>query len=144
MSFQEQIIGLLQTTILGILNIGAGYLVYYISQLSQKAKIKNEATKDEKQKVLIDNAIDRLDTLVSKSVIATNETLGKAIREGLSDGKTSKEELLALKDIVIKDVNSQLSQEVKDILSNQIDDLNSYISNSIEITLKGLKDIESK
>ena len=59
MEFQEQLIALLQTTILGILNIGAGYLVYYIKQIADKAKIKNQENENEKQKILIDNAIDR-------------------------------------------------------------------------------------
>lgn len=141
MEFQEQLIALLQTTILGILNIGAGYLVYYIKQIADKAKIKNQENKNEKQKILIDNAIDRLDLLITKSVIATNETLGKAIKDGLADGKTNREELLALKDIVIEDVKAQLSQDSKDLISSEIEDLNTYISNSIEVALKSIKEL---
>ena len=60
MEFQEQLIALLQTTILGVLNIGAGYLVYYIKQIADKAKIKNQENENEKQKILIDNAIESL------------------------------------------------------------------------------------
>lgn len=141
MEFQEQLIALLQTTILGILNIGAGYLVYYIKQVADKAKIKNQENQNEKQKILIDNAIDRLDLLITKSVIATNETLGKAIKDGLADGKTNREELLALKDIVIEDVKAQLSQDSKDLISSEIEDLNAYISNSIEVALKSIKEL---
>ena len=141
MEFQEQLIALLQTTILGILNIGAGYLVYYIKQVADKAKIKYQENQNEKQKILIDNAIDRLDLLITKSVIATNETLGKAIKEGLADGKTNREELLALKDIVIEDVKAQLSQDSKDLISSEIEDLNAYISNSIEVALKSIKEL---
>lgn len=141
MEFQEQLIALLQTTILGILNIGAGYLVYYIKQMADKAKIKNQENENGKQKILIDNAIDRLDLLITKSVIATNETLGKAIKDGLADGKTNREELLALKDIVIEDVKAQLSQDSKDLISSEIEDLNAYISNSIEVALKSIKEL---
>ena len=141
MEFQEQLIALLQTTILGVLNIGAGYLVYYIKQMADKAKIKNQENQNEKQKILIDNAIDRLDLLITKSVIATNETLGKAIKDGLADGKTNREELLALKDIVIEDVKAQLSQDSKDLISSEIEDLNAYISNSIEVALKSIKEL---
>lgn len=141
MEFQEQLIALLQTTILGVLNIGAGYLVYYIKQIADKAKIKNQENENEKQKILIDNAIDRLDLLITKSVIATNETLGKAIKDGLADGKTNREELLALKDIVIEDVKAQLSQDSKDLISSEIEDLNAYISNSIEVALKSIKEL---
>ena len=67
--------------------------------------------------------------MITKSVIATNETLGKAIKDGLADGKTNREELLALKDIVIEDVKAQLSQDSKDLISSEIEDLNAYISN---------------
>ena len=141
MEFQEQLIALLQTTILGVLNIGAGYLVYYIKQIADKAKIKNQENENGKQKILIDNAIDRLDLLITKSVIATNETLGKAIKDGLADGKTNREELLALKDIVIEDVKAQLSQDSKDLISSEIEDLNAYISNSIEVALKSIKEL---
>ena len=141
MEFQEQLIALLQTTILGILNIGAGFVVYYIKQIADKAKIKNQENQNEKQKILIDNAIDRLDLLITKSVIATNETLGKAIKDGLADGKTNREELLALKDIVIEDVKAQLSQDSKDLISSEIEDLNAYISNSIEVALKSIKEL---
>ena len=141
MEFQEQLIALLQTTILGILNIGAGYLVYYIKQMADKAKIKNQENENGKQKILIDNAIDRLDLLITKSVIATNETLGKAIKDGLADGKTNREELLALKDIVIEDVKAQLSQDSKDLSWSEIEDLNAYISNSIEVALKSIKEL---
>lgn len=141
MEFQEQLIALLQTTILGILNIGAGFVVYYIKQMADKAKIKNQENQNEKQKILIDNAIDRLDLLITKSVIATNETLGKAIKDGLADGKTNREELLALKDIVIEDVKAQLSQDSKDLISSEIEDLNAYISNSIEVALKSIKEL---
>ena len=66
MEFQEQLISLLQTTILGILNIGAGYLIYYIKQLADKAKLKNQSNKNAEQKVLVDNAIERLNALIEK------------------------------------------------------------------------------
>ena len=141
MEFQEQLIALLQTTILGILNIGAGFVVYYIKQMADKAKIKNQENNNEKQQLLIDNAIHRSDLLITKSVIATNETLGKAIKDGLADGKTNREELLALKDIVIEDVKAQLSQDSKDLISSEIEDLNAYISNSIEVALKSIKEL---
>lgn len=139
MEFQEQLIALFQTLILGLLNVGAGYLIYYVKQLADKAKLKNEANANIQQKTLIDNAIDRLNILIEKSVIATNETLAKNIKEGLKDGTTSKEELLSLKDNVVEDVKSQLTQDGNDLISIEIDDLNTYISNQIEVVLNELK-----
>lgn len=139
MEFQEQLVAILQTTILGLLNIGAGYLIYYIKQLADKAKLKNESNANLEQKTLIDNAIDRLNALVEKSVIATNETLAKSIKEGLADGTTNKEELLSLKNSVIEDVKNQLTEDGSSLISSEIDDLNAYIANQIEVTLTNLK-----
>lgn len=139
MEFQEQLVAILQTTILGLLNIGAGYLIYYIKQLADKAKLKNESNANLEQKTLIDNAIDRLNALVEKSVIATNETLAKSIKEGVADGTTNKEELLSLKNSVIEDVKNQLTEDGSNLISSEIDDLNAYIANQIEVTLTNLK-----
>ena len=139
MEFQEQLISLLQTTILGILNIGAGYLIYYIKQLADKAKLKNQSNKNAEQKVLVDNAIERLNALIEKSVIATNETVAKEIKIALADHRVDRDELLKLKDTVIADVTKQISADTTELLSTEIADLNGYISNQIEVVLANLK-----
>ena len=139
MEFQEQLISLLQTTILGILNIGAGYLIYYIKQLADKAKLKNQSNKNAEQKVLVDNAIERLNALIEKSVIATNETVAKEIKIALADHRVDRDELLKLKDTVIADVTKQISTDTTELLSTEIADLNGYISNQIEGVLANLK-----
>lgn len=140
MDFQQQIVALLQTVILGILNIGAGYIVYYCKQMAENAKYNNQKIADEKKRELLDNAIDRVNNLIKNSVIATNETLGNSIRKDLEDGKVDKEELYALKDVVMKDVLGQITNDTKSLLSTEIKDLNAYISNNIEVILKELKD----
>ena len=139
MEFQEQLISLLQTTILGILNIGAGYLIYYIKQLADKAKLKNQSNKNAEQKVLVDNAIERLNALIEKSVIAANETVAKEIKIALADHRVDRDELLKLKDTVIADVTKQISKDTTELLSTEIADLNGYISNQIEVALANLK-----
>ena len=139
MEFQEQLISLLQTTILGILNIGAGYLIYYIKQLADKAKLKNQSNKNAEQKVLVDNAIERLNALIEKSVIATNETVAKEIKIALADHRVDRDELLKLKDTVIADVTKQISTDTTELLSTEIADLDGYISNQIEVVLANLK-----
>ena len=139
MEFQEQLISLLQTTILGILNIGAGYLIYYIKQWADKAKLKNQSNKNAEQKVLVDNAIERLNALIEKSVIATNETVAKEIKIALADHRVDRDKLLKLKDTVIADVTKQISTDTTELLSTEIADLNAYIGNQIEVVLSNLK-----
>ena len=139
MEFQQQLIEILETTILGILNIGAGYLIYYIKQLADKAKLKNQSNKNAEQKVLVDNAIERLNALIEKSVIATNETVAKEIKIALADHRVDRDELLKLKDTVIADVTKQISTDTTELLSTEIADLNGYISNQIEVVLANLK-----
>ena len=139
MEFQQQLIEIFETAILGILNIGAGYLIYYIKQLADKAKLKNQSNKNAEQKVLVDNAIERLNALIEKSVIATNETVAKEIKIALADHRVDRDELLKLKDTVIADVTKQISTDTTELLSTEIADLNGYISNQIEVVLANLK-----
>ena len=139
MDFQEQLIGLLQTLILGLGNILVGVIIYYAKQLADKAKLKNQSNKNAEQKVLVDNAIERLNVLIEKSVIATNETVAKEIKIALADHRVDRDELLKLKDTVIADVTKQISTDTTELLSTEIADLNGYISNQIEVVLANLK-----
>lgn len=140
MNFQQEIVALLQTVILGILNIGAGYIVYYCKQMTDNAKYNNQKIENENKRELLNNAIDRINNLIKNSVVATNETLGNSIRKDLEDGKVDKEELYALKDVVMKDVLGQITNDTKELVSTEIKDLNTYISNNIEVVLKELKE----
>ena len=139
MDFQEQLVGLLQTLILGLGNILVGVIIYYAEQLADKAKLKNQSNKNAEQKVLVDNAIERLNALIEKSVIATNETVAKEIKIALADHRVDRDELLKLKDTVIADVTKQISTDTTELLSTEIADLNGYISNQIEVVLANLK-----
>ena len=139
MDFQEQLIGLLQTLILGLGNILVGVIIYYAKQLADKAKLKNQSNKNAEQKVLVDNAIERLNALIEKSVIATNETVAKEIKIALADHRVDRDELLKLKDTVIADVTKQISTDTTELLSTEIADLNGYISNQIEVVLANVK-----
>jgi hypothetical protein len=138
-NLQSQLIGTLTTLIIGLLNVGVGFVIYYVNQLANGAKLKNQATKDANQKVLIDNAIDRLNDLIQKSVIATQETLGNSIKDGVKDGSIDKAELIALKDKVLIDVQNQLTNDSSDLLSKELGDINSYISNTVETVLKNIQ-----
>ena len=115
------------------------YLIYYIKQLADKAKLKNQSNKNAEQKVLVDNAIERLNALIEKSVIATNETVAKEIKIALADHRVDRDERLKLKDTVIADVTKQISTDTTELLSTEIADLNGYISNQIEVVLANLK-----
>lgn len=138
-NLQTQLVGTLTTLIIGLLNVGVGFVIYYVNQLANGAKLKNQATKDSNQKVLIDNAIDRLNDLIQKSVIATQETLGNSIKEGVKDGSVDKAELIALKDKVLIDVQNQLTTDGSELLSKELGDINSYISNTVESVLKNIQ-----
>ena len=113
--------------------------IYYAKQLADKAKLKNQSNKNAEQKVLVDNAIERLNALIEKSVIATNETVAKEIKIALADHRVDRDELLKLKDTVIADVTKQISTDTTELLSTEIADLNGYISNQIEVVLANLK-----
>ena len=124
---------------LGLICQNLNVIIYYAKQLADKAKLKNQSNKNAEQKVLVDNAIERLNALIEKSVIATNETVAKEIKIALADHRVDRDELLKLKDTVIADVTKQISTDTTELLSTEIADLNGYISNQIEVVLANLK-----
>ena len=133
-------LGLLLTTVItGGIGIITSYTAIYLNNLKAKiqaetAKIKNEDTKN-----LVNGALDRLNSLIVTNVQSANETIVKTIKENAEDGY-SKEDLLAVRDVVKDNILKQLSDDSKDLLAQEISNLDSFVENKIEEVLKNLKD----
>lgn len=139
MDFQEQLMALLQTLLIGLLNIGAGYAVYLVKTYVAKLQAQSSKIKNEDQQQLVQSTLSRLEDLVKVTVVATEETVGKNLKELLKDGKIDKTEIIALSDQVKDEIYSQLSEDSKVVLNEQIQDVDLYISNLIEKVLAEVK-----
>lgn len=139
MNFQEQLMGVLYTLLIGLLNIGAGYALFLLKVYVGKLQAQSQKIQNEDQRALANSAIEKVQHLVQVSVVATEEKVGKALKEAFADGKVDKSEILALSSTVRDEIYGQLSEESKAVLSAEVGDIQIYIEKLIENALKDIK-----
>ena len=140
MDIKANLFELLKIALLGVINIDGIYATIYLNKLKEKAISeinKNNIIKENAQKDLIKNAINRLDDLITESVESAQLTTVKEIKESNPDNV--KEQLSKLKEEMIINVVGQLSTKSKELINMEINDINSYVSTKIESTLGELK-----
>lgn len=136
MDIKANLFELLKIALLGVVNIVGIYATIYLNKLKEKviSEInKNNIIKENAQKDLIKNAINRLDDLITESVESAQLTTVKEIKESNTDN--IKEQLNKLKEEMIVNVVGQLSTKSKELINMEINDINSYVSTKIESTL---------
>lgn len=115
------------------------FLSIYYKKIIQKTKAQIAQIDNDVQRDLINNAIDRIDKLVTTNVIRMQHTVVKGLKESTKDGKVDKDELRQVAVMVEKTVLSQASEEVKELAALQIKDLSDYIQAQIEVALATIK-----
>ncbi|HLO11200.1 MAG TPA: hypothetical protein VK190_02965 [Pseudoneobacillus sp.] len=128
-------------TNIGIALIGllSAYLVILIHRAADRIKAEASAVKNEDQRKLINDAIDRVNDLASKAVAQTEQTIAADLRQAVKDGTATPEELKAIGSDVKAYVCGQLTDDVKTALSAQITDIDKYVSDTVEAALLRLK-----
>lgn len=139
MNVQEQLMGLLYTLLIGLLNVGVGYVLYLVKVYVEKLKVQSQKIQNEDQRALVDSTLSRVENLVKVSVVATEETIGKELKKAFADGQVDKSEILALASNVRDEVYSQLSEDTKNALSQEVGDVQVYIEKLIENALAEIK-----
>ncbi|MGO5073290.1 hypothetical protein ACTQ4K_04910 [Clostridium sporogenes] len=123
----------------GAISIATAYISSYMKKLTEKAKVETLKLENETQKELVEKAIDRTNQLVTTNVIKAQETLVKELKDKAKDGNVDKRDLKDVANGVKKDVLVQLSEELKQLVTTEIRDLEKYIEAQIEVSLATLK-----
>ncbi|EPY2286750.1 hypothetical protein ACXAT6_004037 [Clostridium sporogenes] len=123
----------------GAISIATAYISSYMKKLTEKAKVETLKLENETQKELVNNAIDRTNQLVKTNVIRAQETLVKEIKDKAKDGIVDKRDLKDVAVTVKQDILLQLSEELKQLVTTEIQDLEKYIESQIEVSLATLK-----
>jgi phage tail protein X len=125
--------------VIGLLGLAATYAMYYIKKAVAKIMLEADKIKDDKQRALVKEAIDRVDELAYKAVAATEQTVAAALRKAVKEGIANREELLALGAQACEEVYSQLSPAVIEALKSQVNDVDKYIADTVESMVLGIK-----
>lgn len=139
MDLQSQVTTMLANVLVALLGLGVAYFINWLHKKTSQTKAETNKLQNEEQRVLVDNAINRLSELVEKNIIAVEETIGKQVKKDITDGKIDKKELCELANLVKDNVLNQASVDVIDMANKDINDLEQYIMTEIENSLKSLK-----
>jgi len=138
-AIKENLVSLLEIVLVGAVPIIATYLISLIKQFVEKTKLHTEKLGNQNQKILVDNALDRVNFLIESNVLAMQNTLVKEIKDKVQDKNITKQELIEVGYSVKKNVLNQLSDDVKDVVKLEIKDIDSYIKVEIENVLEEIK-----
>lgn len=136
---QNQLIGLLQVLIGGVLSIGSIYAVILINKYTNIAKEKLQSIKDENAKHKLEVACERLNSLLVTNITNTENSLKQELLNASADGKLTKEELLSLKESVVDKTLKQLGPDTTELLTNEVSDIRDYTETKLEEVLANLK-----
>jgi len=120
------------TVLVAVLSLGAAYALAYI----RRAK---EALDQRIDHELADRALGRVAYLAEVAVLAAESTTAAALRQAVTEGKASREELVALGRQVVEQVLAQLDAEARKALAETVGDVRRYVEEVIEATLERLK-----
>lgn len=132
----------LNTLVTGVLAVLSAFLIALVKRGFDWVSEKIDGLKDERAQKALNNAIEHLCDLVSTTVTSLQQTLGKEIRESITnnDGKYTREDLLALKDKALESIKAQLTSAMKEALSTAYTDLDAYIIDLVESEVLRMKD----
>src|SRR5690606_5691432 len=120
------------TVLVAVLSLGSAYALAYI----RRAK---EALDQRIDYELADRALERVAHLAEVFVLAAESTTAAALRQAVAEGKTSRDELLALGRQVVEQVLAQLDDEARLALAETVGDIRRYVESIVEATLERLK-----
>ena len=138
--FLQTVIDISTPVVIALLGLGATYLISFINKIKAKTLAETEKIQNEKQRQLVNGAIEDLDKLLLQNIMVAENTLVKEIKKATEDNKLSVEEGQEIANAVVNDVMNQLTTDSKQLLANQSSNLEKYIRDEIEVILQQIKD----
>lgn len=143
-AIQTQLISTVVSVALAVISLGGAYAVFYIHQATQKVKAQTAQIKDQALRKQLEDALDDTEYLAGVTVGAIEQTTARQLREAVKDGKVDKEELQALAAQAFAEIKSGVSPTAQQVITNQLGDFDTYLTNLIERKVLELKTASGK
>ena len=123
----------------GLFLLLLGFITYGCKAVIDFAKSKTQLIDDERQRSIIDNALNRLNNLVFGGVRAMEVSVASELRKAVKDGKVDRSELLKLKDVVRNEVLAGMNNDMKSAIELGVGEIDGYVNTLIENALADIK-----
>lgn len=130
---------LLVTILTGVIGIAGAYATLLLKKVTTKIQAETSKIESDKERVLVNDAVMSINDLVYQAVFAMQTTTVEAIKDKAADGKLTLEESKEIANTVKDNVLAQLSTEVQSLATKQIENLDLYILDRIEVELEKVK-----
>ena len=130
---------LLVTILTGVISIAGAYATLLLKKVTTKIQAETSKIESDKERILVNDAIMSINDLVYQAVFAMQTTTVDAIKDKAEDGKLTVEEGKEIANTVKDNVLAQLSTEVQSLATKQIENLDLYILDRIEVELEKVK-----
>ena len=111
--------------------VGAGVL-YLMALLKNKILTETAKIKDDKQRNLVNGAIERVSNLAEISVRNAENVAVREAKKATEDNKLTKEDAESIKQAVIKDILGKLSDDTKKVINDEYGNVEAYVDELIE------------
>lgn len=111
--------------------VGAGVL-YLMALLKNKILTETAKIKDDKQRNLVNGAIERVSNLAEISVRNAENVAVREAKKATEDNKLTKEDAESIKQAVIEDILGKLSDDTKKVINDEYGDVEAYVDELIE------------
>ena len=128
----QEMTQILLNVVLAVISLGGMYAVLYINKAKQKLLLEAQVITDESQRQLVNQALYRLEDVARTTVEKLEQTTAKTLRQAVKEGKADEAMLKALAKDAYEEIMYTLSPKVKDVLSAEIKDLETYTLSVIE------------
>ena len=136
---QSGTLEVLSSVVLALIALGGAYATHYIKMATDKLKAETMQIEDDKQRWMLDRALERMEKVAEKTVRKFEETSAKKIRMAIADGKANRKELESLATDAYKEIIHTLEPEYSMVIQSSLGDAKTYIMNTIEEKVKDIK-----
>lgn len=126
----------------GLIALSGAGLLYLIAIARKKILAETEKIKNEDQRNLVKATIERVDNLAKITVQNAEQVMVKEAKSATEDGKLTKEDADKVKNAVKNEIIDKLSSDTKAILSEEYNDIESYIDKLIEAKVHELTKLQ--
>jgi hypothetical protein len=138
---KEMLTQILLDISIALLSLAASYTILLINRWKKKLELEAEKIKDERQRSLVQDALNQLNMLVSKTVTSIEQTTAGSLRQAVKQGLGDKQALLELSGQAYAEIVGKLKPEYRQILQQELGNLEKLITDSIEEKVFELKSI---
>lgn len=136
---QQALQALITTVGVAVLSALAVILVQGVNLAKEWACEKIAGIADDNARKVVNDAIFRVSEIVSAVVTSIEQEEKQEILKAIEDGNVSRDELVALKNVAITRVKSQLLPETMELLEETFGDVTEYISDKVSQQVFALK-----